>query len=1038
MGAFLAHSTLAFVVILVPTFAIAGTTPSGTLVEAMGAPDDTTMVCSVYVNKGKRDTVVSRVDGKKIEKKDFWSGRAIQSKLSVLGRAINSLRRQKSTSGRQKLSQALTSRSLLTLAKLQIARCKGASKPPVLFEHVQPILQNKCMLCHQVLGWSNTKAFFLDSGRVAPGDLEASPLYTFLAKNPERYTPGTMPKGRAPLSTLQLRLVRQFVLDLARPDVSPPAPTPTPDGITSESRALYTANCASCHGPMAVSSKWGRTAAQIRAALAAVSQMRHLRGTLSDAQIESIAAGLGRVRPPQEGTLSVRSLGPAAEGNPSDPQHALRFEIALDGFASQPFTVGYVTTDGTALADSDYTFSAGTLTFTGTRGESKIVEIPIFADSIEEPNETVELSIGGVSYGGVRIATSSALGTITNDDTFIQNPPRQGNQVRMAYGFNGDYTDALGLANGVPQGDAVISTAAKIGIGSLELDAGPDYVSLPGSNLQGVSNFTFAAWVYWTNPTASSITNLRLFDFGSGTGNYIYFMPRNLTTSNGRCEFRIQATSGTAVAQCASGVMLPANRWVHVATTIDATAREMKVFFDGLLVASGSSGTALPAGVTFTDNRLGRGRSTTGDFAGRIDEVLVWDAVLTPTDIGLVMGMDQSASFDSGLEVRRGSEIIPNGSTVDLGSLAVGESGYQTFTIRNNGPRQLSLSSENNRVRILGRDATLFNVPQQVWGWQQRLNPGSSTVFSVKFAPTDPGEKRATLVIANSDLSDGNFAIGLTARGTGEPLPEPTPPADQDPGLSEGQRLYAENCSSCHGALVSSQKRGATAAQIGAAINPSTGITQMRQIALNASQLDLVALALSSPVRDSTESERVRGARLPMGTASYVQTVLRDIFLPDDPATFTSDDTSIANRINEYVLGRRSNGTEISRRVMFFGGTCEPIFEDLCWEESRFSTQLPQSTVPRTGYVQAVCQTVLSIDRAVDNLAARVQRSPTSPPDTAAAKEVYKLFFPGRELPQYLADVIANFPQGAAGFTSRDYWRYIADLFCSSDEWGGL
>jgi len=76
-----------------------------------------------------------------------------------------------------------------------------------------------------------------------------------------------------------------------------PATTPTPTPI--DGAALYAQNCASCHGPLATSSKIGRTAAQITAA--------NMTRGLSPAQIDAIAAALATTTPPTTPTTPTPS-----------------------------------------------------------------------------------------------------------------------------------------------------------------------------------------------------------------------------------------------------------------------------------------------------------------------------------------------------------------------------------------------------------------------------------------------------------------------------------------------------------------------------------------------------------------------------------------------------------------------------------------------------------------------------------------------------------------------------------------------------------
>lgn len=88
--------------------------------------------------------------------------------------------------------------------------------------------------------------------------------------------------------------------------------------------------------------------------------------------------------------------------------------VNLNSLSSLPVTVNYATSNGTALAGSDYTAATGTLTF--APGETnKTFVVPITADTLDEANEVINLSLS--SPAGATLGTpASAPLTITDDD----------------------------------------------------------------------------------------------------------------------------------------------------------------------------------------------------------------------------------------------------------------------------------------------------------------------------------------------------------------------------------------------------------------------------------------------------------------------------------------------------------------------------------------------------------------------------------------------------------------------------------------------
>jgi mono/diheme cytochrome c family protein len=71
----------------------------------------------------------------------------------------------------------------------------------------------------------------------------------------------------------------------------------SPEGSAAiDGAALYASKCGSCHGALATSSKRGRTAAQIQAAIGNINAMNSL-SSLAPAQVQAIAAALGSTSP---------------------------------------------------------------------------------------------------------------------------------------------------------------------------------------------------------------------------------------------------------------------------------------------------------------------------------------------------------------------------------------------------------------------------------------------------------------------------------------------------------------------------------------------------------------------------------------------------------------------------------------------------------------------------------------------------------------------------------------------------------------------
>ncbi len=97
---------------------------------------------------------------------------------------------------------------------------------------------------------------------------------------------------------------------------------------------------------------------------------------------------------------------------------------------------------------------------------------------------------------------------------------------------------------------------------AVSLNGTNQYAALPTGAVASLNNFTISAWV---NPSTVS-TWSRVFDFGTGTTNYMFLTPKCGGTSVAR--FAI-TNSGSAGEQKIDGqAALPAGVWTHVAVTL--------------------------------------------------------------------------------------------------------------------------------------------------------------------------------------------------------------------------------------------------------------------------------------------------------------------------------------------------------------------------------------------------------------------------------------------------------------------------------------
>ena len=89
------------------------------------------------------------------------------------------------------------------------------------------------------------------------------------------------------------------------------------------------------------------------------------------------------------------------------------FTVTLSAVSAQAVTVAYATSDGTAVAGSDYTTTGGTLTF--APGEtSKTVMVPVTANDVDEPDEIFSVTLSAST--NATVVDGEGTGTITDDE----------------------------------------------------------------------------------------------------------------------------------------------------------------------------------------------------------------------------------------------------------------------------------------------------------------------------------------------------------------------------------------------------------------------------------------------------------------------------------------------------------------------------------------------------------------------------------------------------------------------------------------------
>ncbi|MCP4348624.1 MAG: hypothetical protein GY795_24345 [Desulfobacterales bacterium] len=168
----------------------------------------------------------------------------------------------------------------------------------------------------------------------------------------------------------------------------------------------------------------------------------------------------------------------------------IEITVTLSDTSSNPITVDYATSNGTASAGSDYMTATGTLTF--NPGElSKTLTVSLL-DSPDEQNETFYITLSNPVNAGlgtpktcqVTITRHQAVTSITypnNGDSFVDTEIAvRGNTE------SGAFVEIF--VNNVSQGTAIATSAGNFSLAGVQLSTGENSITAVATNPYGVTS----------------------------------------------------------------------------------------------------------------------------------------------------------------------------------------------------------------------------------------------------------------------------------------------------------------------------------------------------------------------------------------------------------------------------------------------------------------------------------------------------------------------------------------------------------------------
>jgi endoglucanase len=288
------------------------------------------------------------------------------------------------------------------------------------------------------------------------------------------------------------------------------------------------------------------------------------------------------------------------------------------------------------------------------------------------------------------------------------------------------------------------STSGKFN-NAVDLDGTNDYVSLPSGVVNGLTTCTVSAWVYLDAVSSWA----RMFDFGTGTSNYMFLAPSNGSV----IRFAIR-TASVGEQQISGTAALSSSAWIHVALVLNGSTGILYV--NGAEVGRNSSMTLTPSSLgATTQNYIGKSQFSSDAYLnGRVDDFRIYPDALSAAEVASLASATVSNSapvFTADPINNRGAIERSAYSGTSLATYANDADGLNTVTFRKvSGPAWLTVAS----------NGTLSGIPLNA-------NVGANA-FTVQVTDNGGLSDKATMNITVANIYSGveglNDLLGLASQ----------------------------------------------------------------------------------------------------------------------------------------------------------------------------------------------------------------------------------------------------------------------------------
>ena len=218
--------------------------------------------------------------------------------------------------------------------------------------------------------------------------------------------------------------------------------------------------------------------------------------------------------------------------------------------------------------------------------------------------------------------------------------------------------DASGSGRNATLVNSPAWVAGTIG-NAVSLNGTTQYATLPAGIVSTAADFTMAGWVKLNTVSGW----MRIFDFGTGTTNYLFLTP--MAGAGGPVRFAI--TTGSGEQQISGSSPLAIGAWTHVAVTLSGPTGILYV--NGVEVGRNSAMTLTPASLgSTTQNYLGKSQFSDPYLDGALDDVRLYRRALPAAEIATLIAGNYAATVAAGP-----APAATNALAASLGGSAVNE-----------------------------------------------------------------------------------------------------------------------------------------------------------------------------------------------------------------------------------------------------------------------------------------------------------------------------------------------------------------------------